>query len=142
MNDIGIGAGLGALGFWTFIAAIVVAGIWESIRKRDAQHETLRRIIESGQTLDETTIDKLLSLSEGNKQLDQDLKIGGLICLFLAPGLAALGWFMSLQLAEELLTLMLGVATLMIFIAIGLLVAAKVVARSNAPDDGSIGNQS
>ena len=50
---VGIGAGLAALAFWGFIAAVVVAYYWDSIRKRDAQHETVRRALESGQQLDQ-----------------------------------------------------------------------------------------
>ena len=42
-------AGLGALGFWLFLAAVVVAGIWFDARKRESDQETLRRIVESGQ---------------------------------------------------------------------------------------------
>ena len=38
-----IGVGLGALGFWGFIAAVVVASYWDGIRKRESQHETIRR---------------------------------------------------------------------------------------------------
>jgi len=53
MEDLGIGAGLAALGFWGFVAVAVVAGIWDNIRKRDAQHETVRRLIESGQSADD-----------------------------------------------------------------------------------------
>ncbi len=36
----GLGAGLSALAFWGFIAAVVVAGIWYSVRERQAQYET------------------------------------------------------------------------------------------------------
>ena len=56
----GLGAGLSALAFWGFIAAVVVAGIWYSVRERQAQYETLRRIIESGQPADEALVDKIL----------------------------------------------------------------------------------
>ena len=44
---------LGALGFWIFIAAVVVAGIWGDTRKREIQQETLRRIVESGKRSEE-----------------------------------------------------------------------------------------
>ncbi len=90
MENLGVGAGLAALAFWGFVAAIVVAGIWDNIRKREAQHETVRRIIESGQQLDQDVIDKLLLLSDsgGNKRHDQDLKLTGLWLLPISVGLA------------------------------------------------------
>ena len=143
MEDIGVGAGLGALGFWAFIGAIVVAGIWDSIRKREAQHETLRRIIESGQPMDEEFMDKLLSLSSGgdSKQVDRDLKVGGLITVFVAPGLALMGWVLSIAVEqEELLLVLTGVAGLVGCVGIGLLVASYVVARWYTEDDGRKSN--
>ena len=36
------GAGLAALAFWGFIATVVVAGTWNDILMREAQHETVR----------------------------------------------------------------------------------------------------
>ena len=53
MENIGIGAGLGAMAFWIFIAAVVVASYWDGIKKRETQHETVRRAIESGNQIDE-----------------------------------------------------------------------------------------
>ena len=69
MEDIGTGAGLAALGFWLFVASAVATGVYNSIRKRDAQHETLRRVIESGQTVDQELAEKLLSRTD----LDSDM---------------------------------------------------------------------
>ena len=89
MEELGTGAGLAALGFWLFIATIIAAGIWDSIRKRDAKHETLRRIIESGQNIDLEITDRVLGLTESSKDLDRDLKVSGWIMVFLVPGLAA-----------------------------------------------------
>jgi hypothetical protein len=50
---------LGALGFWLFIAAIVVAGIWEKSRREAERHETLRRIVEKTGSLDEAKLKDL-----------------------------------------------------------------------------------
>jgi len=122
----GLGAGLVSLAFWGFIGAVVVAGIWYGIREREAQHETLRRIIESGKPVDQALMDKVLG---GEKLKHRDLKIGGIIVLFTAPGLAILGWFISL-LAEPALMPMLGVAALVAFVGAGLLVAARVAERA------------
>ena len=49
----GLGAGLASLAFWGFIAAVVVGGMWYALRERQAQYETIRSLIESGQTIDE-----------------------------------------------------------------------------------------
>jgi hypothetical protein len=143
MDDLGAGAGFAALGFWLFIAAIIVAGVWDSIRKRESQHETLRRIIESGQTIDDELTDKLLSLTGGasNKNLDRDLKVSGLILLAIAPGLAVFGWIMSLTLAPELLPVMLAVMALLVFVSIGLLGAAHYVRRADSQSGSVVGDQ-
>jgi uncharacterized protein DUF6249 len=129
VEDFGSGAGLAALGFWLFIGIVVAAGVWDSIRKREAQHETLRRIIESGQHIDNELTDKLLALTGGNKDIDRDLRVGGVIMLFVAPGLAIFGWLMSLFVAEELLGIMLAVGALVLTIGIGLMVAAEMVRK-------------
>ena len=121
--------GLGALGFWLFIASVVVGGMWFDSRKRESQQESLRRLVESGKHIDSDVLDKILAASGNKSHPDQDLKIAGLIMLFIAPGLLVMGWFMA-ALAEELWTIMLGVSGLVAFIAIGLLVASRVCESS------------
>ena len=68
MQDIGLGAGLATLAFWGFIATAVVAGMWDSIRKREAKHETVRRLVESGQKIDTDLMDKLVTLTDGKSE--------------------------------------------------------------------------
>ena len=129
MSEIGIGAGLAALGFWLFIAVAAVAGIWDGVRKREAQHATLRQVLESGQQIDQELVGKLLG---NDRRLHRDLKVSGLITLSAAPGLALMGWFISL-IAEQALMPLLGVATLAGCVGTGLLVAARVAERSEQP---------
>ena len=117
--------GLGALGFWFFIASVVVGSMWFDARKRESEQETLRRILESDSKIDPEAIEKLLSVSQSDERTDRSLKISGLITLFVAPGLLILGWFMS-ALADEMWSLMLGVAGLVAFVGVGLLVASKI----------------
>ncbi|MDH3338960.1 MAG: DUF6249 domain-containing protein, partial [Gammaproteobacteria bacterium] len=117
----GLGAGLAALAFWGFLAAVVVGGIWYGLRERQAQFDTVARMIESGQKIDEALVDRVLG---SDKQFDRNLKVGGLIALFAAPGVAILGWFIS-KIAEEALFPLLGVSALAIFVGAGLLVASK-----------------
>ncbi len=136
MQAMSIGAGLAALAFWGFIAIVVVAGIWSSIRRREARQETLRRAIESGQSLDPVLVQKILS--EGREQLDRELMAAGLITLFIAPGLAVLGWFLSF-IAPTALMPLIGVAILVGCVSAGLMAAAKVVERSYRQEDGSVG---
>jgi hypothetical protein len=129
----GLGAGLAALAFWGFIAAVVVGGIWYAIREKEAQHETLRRMIDSGKDLDEQAISRVF---KENSRPDRDLKIGGIIAASAAPGLAVLGWFLR-SVSEEAYHALLGVAGLVAFVAVGLLVAAKVAEKSYANDGGT-----
>ena len=142
MESIGVGAVLGAIGFWGFVAIVVVAGIWNGIRKREAQHETLRRMVDSGRAIDPGLMNKLLSASENGsgENLGRDLKISGLIVIFIAPGLAVMGWFLA-QLSEDALMPLLGASVLVGFVGIGLLVAAKVAEREYQMDDVSRPNQ-
>lgn len=127
--------GLAALGFWLFIAAATVGGIWDGIRKREAEHETLRRIIESGKTPDQRLIDKLLGT---NKAPERDLKVAGLIVAFVAPGLAIMGWIIGREAPDALMPIV-GASVLVGFVGVGLLVAASYMARARRED--AQGNQ-
>ncbi len=131
MEALGTGAGLAALGFWLFVASVIAVGVWDNIRKRESQHETLRRVVESGQPIDENLTDKLLSITSGvaSKDLERDLKVSGLIVLGIAPGMFLMGWLMSMALEEELLYIMSGVSLLMVCLAGGLIGAAYAVGR-------------
>lgn len=120
--------GLGSLGFWLFIASVVVGGMWFDSRKKESEQESLRRLVESGRDIDKEVLDKILAASGGKSHADKDLKVAGLIMLFVAPGLLVLGWFMS-TFAEEMLPLMMGVSGLVMFIAVGLLIAGKLCER-------------
>lgn len=122
----GLGGGLTALAFWGFIGAVVVAGIWYAIREREAQHETFRRVVESGQPVDQELLDKVFG---GDRILHRDLKVGGLIVLSCAPGLAVLGWFLSF-INDNAFMALLGVAALVACIGIGLLVASRAAKNS------------
>lgn len=68
-----VGAGLGGVAFSMFIASIIVAGVWDGVKEREAQHETLRCMTESGKPVDEASMRKLM-IGE-RKRPDRDLKI-------------------------------------------------------------------
>ena len=138
MENVGLGAGLASLAFWGFLAAVVIAGVWDSIRKRDAQHETVRRMIESGQPLNQELIDKLVSASSGAKRrLDRDFKLAALYILPGSVGMAAFGWVMGAQYPETEGPL-LGVAALLGCVGVGFWLASKLVAHWYTEDDSAL----
>jgi len=142
MQGFSLGAGLAALAFWGFIASVVVGGMWYAIRERDAQHETVRRLMESGQPLDNGLVDKLLALSgEQNKRLDRDFLLGGWVVLGVGAGVAVFGLILGTQFPASKLPL-LGVAALVTCIGLGLLVASKIAERFYSQDHNTASNRS
>jgi len=129
MQGFSLGAGLASLAFWGFLASVVIAGIWSDIRRRDAQQETVRRLLESGQPIDDSLMDKLFSLGGGKRErLDRDFKLVALIMLPAAVGLALLGLVLGLQDPGAKLPL-LGVAALVACVGLGFLAASRMAAR-------------
>ena len=126
-------AGLGALGFWLFLAAVVVAGIWFDARKRESQQETLRRVVESGQQVDMAVIDRMLATSGGSERPDRELKVAGIITMFVAPGFSVLGWFLG-RFNDKIFGIMIGVGLLVLIVGIGLYVAGKMTERWQRQD--------
>ena len=123
-------AGLGALGFWLFIAVVVGSGIWYDAKRKEIQQETLRRIVESGRDIDPTVIDRVIGTS-GAKELERDLKIGAFIVLAVAPGLFVFSLFLGMISPEARMAVM-GVSVLVAFIGGGLLMASRLVERRYA----------
>jgi hypothetical protein len=128
MQGFSLGAGLAAFAFWIFIASIVVAGIWYDIRKRDAQHETARWLIDSGQPVDKAVLDRLLATGTSSDRLDRTFKVTAWIMLPIAIGLAMFGFILGVQVPEAKYPL-LGAAVLTACIGIGFLVAAGFARR-------------
>ncbi|MBL4790323.1 MAG: hypothetical protein JKY60_15230 [Kordiimonadaceae bacterium] len=137
MENFGIGAGMAAMAFWGFIAVAVIAGVWDNVRKREAQHETVRRLIESGKTIDPAVVDKLLQLSDGkSERLDRDFKVAGLWMLPISVGLVVLGLIMGFV-HPAIIAPVLGAAGLVACIGAGALYASTVAARWYDDDDAS-----
>ena len=129
MADLGLGVGLAALAFWGFVAATVFAGVWNGIRKRDAQHETVRRLVESGQPIDQELMEKLSLVGDGgNTRHDQDLYVTALWLLPVSVGLALFALILGSQVPDARAP-MLGASALTACLGVGWLVAAKVAAR-------------
>jgi hypothetical protein len=131
----GLGAGLAALAFWGFIAACVVSSVWEEVRRHQTRHETLRRIIESGKTVDQELMDELL---ERKKRPDRGLRTGGIVLLSIATGLIVIAGF-ARSLESPTFLPLLAIASLLACLGIGLLIAATYMRRSLLEDDTRAG---
>ena len=121
----GTAAGLGAFGFWIFIAAIVVAGIWYDARRKESQQETLRRVVESGRDIDPAVIDRLLGTSEA-RDLERDLMIASYITLGVAPGLFLFCLFLG-RVNDDARLVFMGISLLVLCVGGGLYLAARLV---------------
>ena len=125
--------GLAAFGFWMFIAAVVVTGIWSDIRKRESQQETLRRIVESGQHLDAALVEKMLGSVKASSNADRDLKVSGIITMFAAPGLAIFGYFLS-SYNSKIQQIFIGIAVLVGIVGRGIYFAGVMAGRWREQD--------
>ena len=96
---------LGALGFWLFIAAIIVAGVWEKSRREAERHETLRRIVEKTGTIDEAKLKELFTAAPAEESKpgsgSRSLRITGVIVMFLAAGLAIIFATIGLMFGDQ-----------------------------------------
>ena len=119
-----------AFGFWMFIAAVVVAGIWYDAKEKETKQETLRRVVESGRDIDPEVIDRLIGASDG-RDTARDLRIAAYITMGVAPGLFLFSLFLGAVSTEARAALM-GVSLLVACIAGGLLAAARLVDRHYA----------
>jgi hypothetical protein len=129
MEELGLGVGLAALAFWGFVAAVSVGGIWNGIRKRDAQHETIRRLVESGQPLDQELMEKLsLTSDQPNNRPDQDFYITALWLLPVSVGLGVFALILGASVPDAKAPL-LGVSALTACLGVGWLIAAKIAGR-------------
>ena len=127
-----VGAGIASLAFWGFMAAAVIVGVWDGAKKREAQHETLRRMIEGGKPLDEALMTKLMGGDP--KRPDRDLAVGAIIVFAVAIGLAVLGVVLS-EINEIALIALLGAAGLVACVGTGLWVASRYMRGVRAEDD-------
>lgn len=53
--------GLAALGFWLFLAVLATAIAWNNVQKARLRHDTIQKLLESGQPLDQELLDRILA---------------------------------------------------------------------------------
>lgn len=118
MADFG-GTILGAMPFLLAGGIVFTVAYYRHARRRETE-QTIRAAIEKGQQLDPALIEKLLE--QPRRHGGQALKIGGIILLFLAMGLAVLHFVVG---GEALREGPMPGAIVVGFIAMGLLVASR-----------------
>jgi len=133
MDGTSLGEGIGALAFWGFIAALCVGGIWDGAKKREAQHETLRRMIESGKPVDEALLTKLM-LGEPKGPAHRAFAVMAIVLYSVAAGLVVFG-------VIEPQRGIFGAAAICACLATGLLVASAYTRRTEAADDARPGQR-
>jgi hypothetical protein len=127
-------SGFASLGFWMFVAIVCASRIWSDIRKRESQQETLRRIVESGQTIDAALIDKMVGSVKRNSHAGRELKVAGIITMSVSPGLFILGYLLSNE-DPERVRAFIGISLLVAMVGVGIFIAGVMSARWNKQDE-------
>jgi small-conductance mechanosensitive channel len=122
------------IGFWVFLSVSSVAGIVSEYKKRRLELEPLRAAIERGQQLDPAIIERLMAREQHETEIDPlHLRLGGIIVIAVAIGLALLAIFLQMVVPKVLFVLF-GVGALGICIGVGLLIAARVLQRARTTE--------
>jgi hypothetical protein len=110
-----------AAGFWIFLAAVVVAGIWKETREKAQKTETLRLILEKTGAIDEARLKELFSSAGEGRSKPGDgyraLRVLGTITMFVGAGLAMV--FVSLHLFSKIDQLVIGVSVSAFIVLVG-----------------------
>ena len=124
----GNGAYLVGVAFWVFVGAVAIAGIIADHKKRRLGVDLLRAMIDKGQPLDPALVEKVMSQQAADQRTDpMDLKLGGIIVTAAGIGLLPLAFFIG-KIAPIAVYPILGSGVITIFVGVGLLVGAKVIA--------------
>jgi len=124
-----IGAAVGAASFWMFIAIIVAASVAGRAFRHHETQKTIRRAIESGQSLDPQTLERLLeTTTQKGPPPRAGFLVGGMIMLAIGAGLAVIGWASS-QTHPDQLYQGLGAGALVGLIGVALIAAGLLVGR-------------
>jgi hypothetical protein len=130
---------IGALGFWIFIAAMVVSSAWAKSRREAEKHETLRRIVEKTGVIDEAKLKELFTEPPPEQTKPgygyRALRIVGTVVLFVGAGLATFiliavllaKMFGATRMLDDVtgLTAMLGVSAGIAMLGLGLFLSSR-----------------
>jgi hypothetical protein len=132
-----ISAAVGAASFWMFIAIVVVVVVVSATFRYRETQQTIRKAIESGQTLDPETLDRLLRSTRpgGSPPSRAFFLVGGIMMLAIGAGLVAIGMAEATSHSNpSQLYQGLGAGAMVGLIGVGLLVAGRLL--GNPPANG------
>jgi amino acid transporter len=124
-----IGAAVGAAAFWMFIAIVATAGVAGAAFRHHETQKTIRKAIESGQSLDPETLDRLLRSNRPSGPPPRaGFLVGGILMLAIGVGIALIGWFTA-QTDPRQLYPGLGAGSLVGLIGLALLLCGLLIGR-------------
>jgi hypothetical protein len=136
-----ITAAVAAGSFWMFIAVVVIAGVVGSVFRHHETQQTIRKAMESGQSLDPETLDRLLRSARpgGGPPPRNFFLVFGVMMLAIGGGLVAIGFAEAASHTNpSQLYQGLGAGAMVGLIGVGLLVAGRLISgpSGNAPGNG------
>lgn len=120
-----MGEGIASLGFWIFLASVVIAVSWRKVTTRREVAATVRMAIEKGQQLDPAVVEKMLPRGRGTV----GLLVGGAIVLAVGLGLPLMGYFFRLSGEAQLFFQMTGWGIVVSLVGVALLVVHSLLGR-------------
>jgi tryptophan-rich sensory protein len=120
-----------------FIAIVVVAAIAGGVFRHRQTQQTIRKAIESGQTLDPATLELLMKMERPPKGPPPKafFLVWGILMLAIGAGLALIGWFTAHTDPRQLYP-GLGAGALVGLIGLGLLLSGLVIPDRPRDDRG------
>jgi hypothetical protein len=117
--------------FWSFLAVCAVAGMTYDYRKKQLAIESLRIAVEHGQKMDPAVIEALLSQQRQGELNPLALQVAGVITTAAGVGVFLLAFFLT-GVAPKALYPTMGGGAVTLCTGIGILIAGRLVARSQA----------
>jgi hypothetical protein len=136
MHTVSIGSAIATAAALLAIAGVLIAIIISNQKTKQAKLDFLRGAMERGATLDPELIDKVMRPGARRQPMPfgKGALVAGIIVIAFAIGYGIFAYFISL-LAPPALFPMMGVAILLVFTGIGLIVVSRVLRSGNSDTD-------
>jgi hypothetical protein len=137
MHTVSIGDAITVAASLFAVAGVLIAIIVSNQKNKQAKLDFLRGAVERGASLDPELIDKIMRPGAARRQpmpFGQGALVAGIIVIAFSIGYAIFAYFISL-IAPPALFPMMGVAILLVFTGIGLIVVSRVLRSGHRDTD-------